>query len=442
MKRQNRRRRVSMGTVVMLTLSCLVLVGFFSLLPRLTGIQDVRVNAAEIAVAFDESISQIASVRQNIMQNSSEPISVPFASRDADAPTPSPVITPTLAPKLSFTLCASGSLKFNGAVQKALSDENGYQFDILLEELEAALDSDLTIATFEDGVIPSAKLTDFNQPLDVLTALKGAGIDALSLGHYAVLDGGMSGLVETKQSLESAGILPYGAYTSADERNTPLVTQVNGLSVALLSYQSDLSSTGKKRTTPEEQSYAVANLQLPVVQADIAKAKEMGAQLVIVSLCWGRTNASAPTDTQLEMAQGIADAGADIILGTHSEAVQSVRILTANRGDDQYHPVLCAYSLGNLFTHNREQRTSLAGILIRVKVEYDTATGLVAFDDLAYTPTYCWRGKENGVHKYRVLPSSATQKPDYVDKDQAAVMERCLDIINTVMADSGFALNQ
>lgn len=442
MKRQKRRRRVSMGTVVMLTLSCLVLISFFSLLPRLTGIQDVRVNAAEIAVAFDESISQIAT--KSITQSSGQPISVPFASHESAvvSPTPSPVITPTPAPKYSLTLCATGSLKYNSAVQKALSDDTGYDFHILLEELESALHSDLTIATLEDGVIPSAKLTDFNQPIDILEALKQSGIDALSLGHYAVLDGGMNGLVETKQSIQSAGLLPYGAYTSAQERTTPLITEINGLSVALLSYQSDLSSAGKKRTSPEEQSYAVANLQLPVVQEDIAKAKQMGAQLVIVSLCWGRTNASTPTDTQIEMAQGIADAGADIILGTHSEAVQSVRILTAKRGDDQYHPVLCAYNLGNLFTHNREQRTSLAGVLLRFRVEYDAATGLVAFDDLSYTPTYCWRGKENGVQKYRVLSSSAAQQPDYVEKDQLAVMERCLNIITTVMADSGFALKQ
>lgn len=59
-RRRRSRRGVSLGTVVMLLLTIVVLGGFCALLPRLTGTTDVRTNAAELAVAIDQSLSQIA----------------------------------------------------------------------------------------------------------------------------------------------------------------------------------------------------------------------------------------------------------------------------------------------------------------------------------------------------------------------------------------------
>ena len=182
--------------------------------------------------------------------------------------------------------------------------------------------------------------------------------------------------------------------------------------------------------------------KLPVIADDITKVRQAGAKVVVVSLCWGKAGATAPTSTQTELAQGIADAGADIILGTHSGTLQTVEILTADRGDGKYHPVLCAYSLGNLFTYDREKRATLASILLRSDVVYDPVTGCVAFDNLSYTPTYSWRGKEDDVTRYRVILNDGQTYPDYVDDTQKGVMERCLTLVNDVMADTPVPIAQ
>ena len=121
-----------------------------------------------------------------------------------------------------------------------------------------------------------------------------------------------------------------------------------------------------------------------MAQEEIAAARNAGAQVVLVSLCWGKENATKPTNEQKELAQAIADAGADILLGVNPKAVQTVEILTADRSDGRYHPVLCAYSLGSLLTSERQQRTNLAGVLLHATVEYDPATDTVAFDGLTY----------------------------------------------------------
>lgn len=429
-RRRRARRRISLGTVVMLLLTIVVLGGFCALLPRLTGVTDVRTNAAELAVAIDQSLSQLAASGVSLVGPTPQASVLPPSELATATPT---AAAPTAQPEQRFTLCAAGSIQINSNVQKALTDDGTYRFDILFDDLAGDLVADLSIATLENNVIPSAKLSDSNIPVDVLAPLRATGVNALCLGYYGALNGGISGLVETQQAVSDAGMTPYGVYASQQERDSLTVMDVNGISVALLSYQNELTSSGKRQTTDEEQAFVIASQQLPVIADDIAKVRKAGAKVVVVSLCWGKEGATAPTSTQTELAQGIADAGADIILGTHSGTLQTVEILTANRGDGRYHPVLCAYSLGNLFTYDREKRSTLASILLQSDVVYDPATDCVAFDNLSYTPTYSWRGKEDGVTRYRTLLNDGQTYPDYVDDTQRGVMERCLTLVNDVM---------
>ena len=432
-RRRRARRRISLGTVVMLLLTIVVLGGFCALLPRLTGVTDVRTNAAELAVAIDQSLSQLAASGVSLVGPTPQASVLPPSELATATPT---AAAPTAQPEQRFTLCAAGSIQINSNVQKALTDDGTYRFDILFDDLAGDLVADLSIATLENNVIPSAKLSDSNIPVDVLAPLRATGVNALCLGYYGALNGGVAGLMETQQAVTAAGMTPYGVYASQQERDSLTVMDVNGISVALLSYQNELTSSGKRQTTDEEQAFVIASQQLPVIADDIAKVRQAGAKVVVVSLCWGKVGATAPTSTQRELAQGIADAGADIILGTHSGTLQTVEILTANRGDGRYHPVLCAYSLGNLFTYDREKRSTLASILLRSDVVYDPATDCVAFDNLSYTPTYSWRGKEDGVTRYRTLLNDGKTYPDYVDDTQRGVMERCLTLVNDVMADT------
>ena len=429
-RRRRARRRISLGTVVMLLLTIVVLGGFCALLPRLTGVTDVRTNAAELAVAIDQSLSQLAASGVSLVGPTPQASVLPPSELATATPT---AAAPTAQPEQRFTLCAAGSIQINSNVQKALTDDGTYRFDILFDDLAGDLVADLSIATLENNVIPSAKLSDSNIPVDVLAPIRATGVNALCLGYYGALNGGVAGLMETQQAVTAAGMTPYGVYASQQERDSLTLMDVNGISVALLSYQNELTSSGKRQTTDEEQAFVIASQQLPVIADDIAKVRQAGAKVVVVSLCWGKEGATAPTSTQTELAQGIADAGADIILGTHSGTLQTVEILTANRGDGRYHPVLCAYSLGNLFTYDREKRSTLASILLRSDVVYDPATDCVAFDNLSYTPTYSWRGKEDGVTRYRTLLNDGQTYPDYVDDTQRGVMERCLTLVNDVM---------
>lgn len=441
MKRSDK-RGVSLGTVVMLLFTTCVLMAYALLVPAITGNQDIRLDAAQLAVAIDESFSQLAASTGEFLtqQSASEkqktlPSYLP--AKASATPVPAPATPP---PKLRFSFCAAGSILLNNKVQQALTVDNSYRFDILTDQLAGKMKADLSIATLENTVINSTKLSNLNMPTQLLSALRSTGINALSLSHPNALNNGVSGLQETAKAMKDVRLLPYGMNTSHSSVSSKLM--LNGVKVVLLSYQDSLSTAGIKQTTEEERSAAYREPDQEVIIADIAQAKASGANVIVVSLCWGKIGAATPTDDQRALAQAIADAGADMIIGTHSGVLQPVQVLTANRGDHKYHPVLCAYSLGNLMTHDREKRANLASILLKTDVVFDTATGCVAFEQMQYTPTYAWRGKDDGKTRYRVLLNDGITYPDFVDKDQKGVMSRCFTLVNDIMADTGIPMSK
>lgn len=441
-KRHKKRlkRGVSFGTVAMLLFTACVLAGFFLLLPSFTGNQNIRIDAAQLAVAMDTSLSQLAASTEEFLLAAPQSTALPPESLSfAAAATQQPVVTaaPTPPPKRSFSLCAAGSIIWNTSVAKTLTFDGAERFDILTDQLNGMLAADLSMATLENTLIASEKISNVNMPSGMLLPIRQTGINVLSLGHHDVLNGGLSGLAETAQAIRSSGLLPFGVYGSAQERNNTAIMDCGGVQVALLHYQDEISSAGRKQSTAEERQLAISPIQLPVIAEDIARVRSAGAQVVVVSLCWGKAGASQPTDTQKELAQAMADAGADIIIGTHSGVLQPVHVLSANRGDGKYHPVLCAYSLGNFFSPDRESRTTISSILLKARVTYDISTGTIAFEDLAYTPIYAWRGKENGRTLYRVLVNDGTHYPAFVDSNQKSVMERSLKLVTGVMQDTG-----
>lgn len=431
MRRLPKRKGISLGTVTMLALTAIVIVGCGWLFPKLVGKVDFQLDPHIIAVSIDETLSGFTSASG---RHTASPTAPPMAAPLQSLATAQPAVA-TKPPKLSFSLTAAGSIQITSVVQKALTDDSGYRFPILFEALKGEVSGDLSIAALENTVILTDKLTDNNVPVDVLTAINGGGFNALYLGYSNILNSGIKGLSATMEAIRAAGMVPYGVYATQEERGRLILTDINGVSIGLLGYQSDISSNGKKKLSKNELTFAIAPPTLPTIAEDIAAARKAGAQVIIVSLCWGKEGSTTPSQTQRELAQGIANAGADIILGTHSGTLQPVEVLTATRSDGSRSKTLCAYSLGNLFTQDRDKRVSIASILLHSQVEYDVSTGEVDFPSLTYTPTYIWRGKENNKTLYRVLVSDQPA-PSFMQEDQEAIMKRCLELVTEVMKDS------
>lgn len=96
------------------------------------GTTDVRTNAAELAVAIDQSLSQIAASGVSLVGPTPQASVLPPSELATATPTPA---APTEPPEQRFSLCAAGSIQINSNVQKALTDDDTYRFDILFGDL-------------------------------------------------------------------------------------------------------------------------------------------------------------------------------------------------------------------------------------------------------------------------------------------------------------------
>lgn len=429
---RNRRRRsgISTGTAAALVLLVLVAGGSALLFPKLLGRVDQRVSPRQVGVALENSFSAFSDGVLGEPANTPDPAAT---APPAITPEPQQTVSPGEALKLSIT--AAGELSFDLGVQSACQTADGFDFDFCFEQIKAALTGDIRLATLRNTVLSGEPRTDVNMPAAAVAAVANAGFNVLSTGFYGALDGGVEGLYATLELIRQNGMLPYGTYPTSQERGQVVTRDVNGVIVAFLSFQAELSSQGKRMTSKEAQGYVFAQMTLPVMTAEITAAREAGANVVVVSLCWGLQDADTPTKLQREMAQGVADAGADIILGTNPGVLQPVVILSSARADGTNRQTLCAYSLGSILNSDRRSRAVITSVLLHINLRYTPQDGALSFETVTYTPVYIWRGLSGKTTTFQPVISNAAP-PSQMNDDQQAIMGRSLADVRAIFENS------
>jgi poly-gamma-glutamate synthesis protein (capsule biosynthesis protein) len=418
------------------------------ILPRLAGNMDQRIDAQQLANAITSSLdlpelslSDIPIFPKTVDTGNAatmppDAIAV-NSSPDTGAPvaTPDPSVTPKSGPR-TFTLAAAGTITFDSEIRKAAynSESKTYDYTPSFALINQGFASDISLGTLENTLVNDGKLSDVNVTTDVLAGLASAGLDMLALGHDHILDLGLDGLAKTAAAVRNAGFTTLGVQTEKQETQSALIVTLNGVQVAYLHYTDIMSNAGKKAIKAEDCAYAAPAYQPETVAADIQAARSQGAQVVIVMVHWDSGSQNKATQEQQNIAQTIADAGADILLGAHSKVVLPIVYLTGNRPDGTKRPTLVCYSLGALLTGSRSN-SNIAGMLLHLSISYDPASGMVAFDKVEYTPTYIWRYRESGRYVYQVIPSNQ-KAPENMDTNQRDVMQRALERINKQMTES------
>ena len=110
----------------------------------------------------------------------------------------------------------------------------------------------------------------------------------------------------------------------------------------------------------------------PQVIADIEKADAL-ADVVLVFPHWGTEYVTTPSSYQKEFARQMAEAGADIIIGTHPHVVEPIEWVEADNGNK----ALCYYSLGNYVSTQKDAISMLEGM---AWVTFRATAGSVTID--------------------------------------------------------------
>lgn len=200
----------------------------------------------------------------------------------------------------------------------------------LLPELRAA---DLTIGNLECCIsergepwAPENKPFHFRAGPWAAPSLADAGFDFVSLANNHALDYGAIALEDTLSYLSRHGVVHSGAGRDLAEASQPARFEVKGWRIAVLAaadHPSDFAATptapGTRVIVPRVDDAGGIELI-----RDVARERESGYDLVVVSLHWGPNMNRVPLPGFPEFARALIDAGARIVHGHSAHLFQRV----------------------------------------------------------------------------------------------------------------------
>ncbi len=236
-------------------------------------------------------------------------------------------------------IAAVGDIMLGGKATPFLA-RRGYDFPFgdtrhLLKAADIAI-GNLETALTTRGEPPVDKEYLFRNPPDITArALRGAGIDVLSLANNHSMDYGVTGLQDTMAALERVGIHHHGAAMDEESaRRAVRFKLLNGQTIGCLAY----SNTFPKEFWADVDKPGAAFGHEQHVHEDVSLLVKQGVDVVVVSFHWGRERESELRPYQPLLAYAAIEAGADLVLGHHPHIAQAV---------EKYKEGLILYSLGN-----------------------------------------------------------------------------------------------
>ena len=271
------------------------------------------------------------------------------------------------------------------------------------------MEPDITVGNLETTLAGPERgysgYPNFNTPVEMAANLKEVGFDLLATANNHSLDMGLSGLKTTVENIRAAGLKGFGTYLAPEERQQPLIVDVNGIRIAFTAY----TKTTNGIPVPQGHGYAVKyidNFYDPSAMLDeVAKARKAGADVVAVYIHWGFEYNFYPADYQRELAQRLADAGADLILGSHPHVIQPLEWVTVREGERAGKRALAAYSMGNFISNQYHWPPYIPtpavqyGLLVNVELEKNMESGETVIADAGYEITWVYRE-----WRHRILP--------------------------------------
>ncbi|MCF0142410.1 MAG: CapA family protein [Parasporobacterium sp.] len=227
------------------------------------------------------------------------------------------------------------------------------QYDIMVANLE------VTCGGPETGEYRG--YPTFNAPDQIVTDLKNAGVDCLLTCNNHAYDTGEYGFYRTLDVISENGLDYLGTRKNTDESYVR-IKDVNGIKIGMVAYTYDTREYPDEQKSlngnvlSDEASDCVNSFCYSDKEAFYAKAAEAAAEMTnagcdvkVFFIHWGYEYMDYPAEDQQEMAQRVADLGADIIIGGHPHVIQEFATLDRADGGKTY----CLYSMGNTLSAQR-----------------------------------------------------------------------------------------
>lgn len=272
-------------------------------------------------------------------------------------------------------------------------------FRPMLAGLRPVIDgADLAICHLETPLAPPGGPFQgypmFSGPPQVVPALAWLGFDACTTASNHTVDQGTAGVRRTLDDLDRAGLAHAGSARSATEAARPVLLDAAGVRVGLV------SQTYGTNGMPVAAPWQVQLIDVSHAKKQAARARQAGADIVLVALHWGTEYQHRPTAEQREIAeQLLADPDIDLVYGHHAHVVQPF---------DRIRGKWVVYGLGNMIA---EHETPVTGV-------YEGVTARFTFTR-----------REGARRRDRFVVTQAAYVPTFItDYDPADPDMRLLDI--------------
>lgn len=220
--------------------------------------------------------------------------------------------------------------------------------------------ADLAIVNLEtavtDGGVAQPKEYLFRASPRAFTALRGAGVDVVTMANNHALDYGTAGMSDTLRAAAEASVPVVGIGMDLQQAYRPHVVTVKSRRVAFLGATAVLDEDVLADWMAGPRKPGVAS----AVRVDrlVRAVREAGrdADVVILYLHWGEERTTCPTPSQRRLADAVIAAGADVVVGAHAHRLQG--------GGWHRRGAYVDYGLGNFAFYAQGMRASTeSGIL-------------------------------------------------------------------------------
>jgi poly-gamma-glutamate synthesis protein (capsule biosynthesis protein) len=268
-------------------------------------------------------------------------------------------------PRGTVTLAFAGDMHFEAHLA-ALLGHPRHALGPIARTLGGA---DLTMVNLESAITesgtPEAKELEvpgqrfhFRTSPAALDVLADAGVDVVTMANNHGADYGRVGLRDSLEAIRNGPVPVVGIGRNRRAAFTPYRVSVRGTRFAFLAGDASFreGSSNVWAAGPSNPGLAAAHADRPHALVAAVRAASRNADVVVVYLHWGEELRGCPTDQQRATAAALAEAGADVIVGSHAHV-----LLGSGWMGDSY----VGYGLGNfLWYHDHQPRTGVLRLRI------------------------------------------------------------------------------
>ncbi len=325
---------------------------------------------------------------------------------------------------------AAGDLNITDAVVKSGLSASGYEFTRSFIDVAPLLsEADLTVMNLEGNIVGEPYGSGrTSAPVQMLDALRSAGVDLIQMANSCAINNGLIGLNSTLQAIHNSGMEPLGAYATREDFQRAkgyTICEAKGIKIAFVAFTKGMSGMGLPEGSEDciNLLYTDYDSEYRKVDTDGIKKilKNVASEkpdITIAMLHWGSEGTDTISETQERIVNLMKKNGVNVIIGTHPHRIHKIDF-------DKAAGSLVAYSLGDFFGDATAGGSNYS-IILDIEITKDNQAGVTRVTNFSYTPIYTLKEGDcvDGDHRVvRIYQAMDAYEDNFVDSITTACYE-------------------